>query len=81
MNQIVIVAPMDGSPAQKAGLKTGRRYSQGQRRGCRGLPLEQVVTRILGRPGNAGQIDYPQPEHRRCQRCRPYSDPDHSSVA
>ena len=50
-NQIVIVAPMDGSPAQKAGLKPGDVILKVNGEDVGGLPLEQVVTRILGPPG------------------------------
>jgi carboxyl-terminal processing protease len=50
-NQIVIVAPMDGSPAQRAGLRPGDIILKVDGEGVGGLPLEQVVPRILGTPG------------------------------
>jgi carboxyl-terminal processing protease len=50
-NQIVIVAPIDDSPAQKAGLKPGDIILKVDGEDVGGLPLEQVVPRILGTPG------------------------------
>jgi len=51
-NQLVIVAPIDDSPAQRAGLKSGDVILKvnGERVG--GLPLEQAVGLILGTPGS-----------------------------
>jgi carboxyl-terminal processing protease len=50
-NQVVIVAPIDNSPAQKVGLKPGDIILKVNGEDVGGLPLEQVVTRILGPPG------------------------------
>jgi carboxyl-terminal processing protease len=50
-NQIVIVAPIDDSPAQKAGLKPGDIILKVNGEDVGGLLLEQVVPRILGPPG------------------------------
>jgi carboxyl-terminal processing protease len=47
-NQVVIVAPLDGSPAQQAGLKPGDIILKVDGEPVGGLPLDQVVARILG---------------------------------
>ena len=51
-NQIVIVSPLDGSPAQKAGLKPGDVILKVNDQDISGLPLEQAVGLILGPPGS-----------------------------
>jgi carboxyl-terminal processing protease len=50
-NQLVIVAPMDDSPAQRAGLRPGDIILKVDEQDVGGLPLEQVVPLILGPPG------------------------------
>ena len=50
-NQLVIVAPMDDSPAQRAGLKPGDIILKVDGEEVSGLPLDQVVGRILGPAG------------------------------
>ncbi|HUI44469.1 MAG TPA: S41 family peptidase [Nitrospirota bacterium] len=49
--QLVIVAPMDGSPAQKAGLRSGDVIKKVDSRNVEGLPLPQVIAIIKGPPG------------------------------
>jgi carboxyl-terminal processing protease len=49
--QLVIVAPIDGSPAQQAGLKPGDIILKVDDRDVSGLPLDQAVERILGPAG------------------------------
>jgi carboxyl-terminal processing protease len=49
--QVVIVAPFDGSPAQQAGLHAGDAILKVGGADVSGLPLEQVVGRILGPAG------------------------------
>jgi carboxyl-terminal processing protease len=48
---VIIVAPLDGSPAQKAGLRPGEIILKVDGRGTAGLSLLQVVKRISGPPG------------------------------
>jgi len=49
--QLAIVAPIDGSPAQKAGLKPGDIILKVDDQDISGLPLDQAVERILGPAG------------------------------
>ncbi|HEV2426498.1 MAG TPA: S41 family peptidase [Terriglobia bacterium] len=49
--RVVIVAPLDGSPAQRAGLKPGDIILQVNGRNIAGRPLEQVIAEILGPAG------------------------------
>ncbi len=49
----VIVAPFDGSPAQKAGLRAGDAILKVNGDDVSGLPLDQVVGRILGPAGTS----------------------------
>jgi carboxyl-terminal processing protease len=49
--RIVIQAPMDGSPAQRAGLRPGDVILRVDGQNVTDLPLDQVVARILGPAG------------------------------
>jgi carboxyl-terminal processing protease len=49
--QVVIVAPIDGSPAQKAGLRSGGIILKVNGEDVRGLTLVQVVDKVLGPAG------------------------------
>jgi len=48
---VVVVAPMDGSPAQQAGLRPGDVIMKVDGENVAGLPLDQVVGRIMGPAG------------------------------
>lgn len=50
---VVIVAPFDGSPAQKAGLHAGDAILKVNGEDVSGLPLDQAVGRILGQAGSS----------------------------
>ena len=50
--QLVIVAPIDGSPAQRAGLKAGDIILKVDGKEVTGLPLNQAVELILGAAGS-----------------------------
>jgi len=54
--QVVIVAPIDGSPAQKAKLKPGDIIQKVDGKDVNGLPLDQVVDLILGPAGSAVKL-------------------------
>jgi carboxyl-terminal processing protease len=64
-NQVVIVAPMDGSPAQRAGLKPGDIILKVNGEDVSGLPLEQVVNRILGPPRSTVKLTLLKPNTER----------------
>ncbi len=64
-NQVVIVAPLDDSPAQKAGLKPGDVILKVDDQEVGGLPLEQVVSRILGPPGTTVKLTILNPKSER----------------
>jgi carboxyl-terminal processing protease len=61
-SQIVIVAPIDNSPAQRAGLRPGDIILNVNGEDVGGLPLEQVVTRILGPPGTLVKLTILNPK-------------------
>jgi carboxyl-terminal processing protease len=50
---VVIVAPMDGSPAQQAGLHPGDVILKVDGEDVTGMPIDQVVSRILGPAGTS----------------------------
>jgi carboxyl-terminal processing protease len=52
-DQLVIVAPLDDSPAQKAGLKAGEIILKVNGEEVSNLPLEKVVARIMGQAGSS----------------------------
>ena len=60
-NQIIIVTPMDGSPAQKAGLKPGDVILKVDGEEVAGQPLEQAVSRILGPAGTKVRLTVQSP--------------------
>jgi len=49
--RVVIVAPIDGSPAQRAGLQPGDVILEVNGEDIAGLPLDEAVNRILGPAG------------------------------
>ena len=51
--QIIIVAPLDGSPAQKAGIKPGDAILKVNEQSVSGWSLNQVVEKIRGPKGSA----------------------------
>ena len=59
---VVIVAPMDGSPAQQAGLHPGDIILKVNSENVAGLPIDQVVSRILGPAGTSVALTILTPE-------------------
>lgn len=59
---VVIVAPMDDSPAQKSGLKPGEIIIKVNGEDITGLPLPQVVKRISGPAGTTVTLTVLNPE-------------------
>jgi carboxyl-terminal processing protease len=59
---VVIVAPIDGSPAQKAGLKPGDIIEKVNGKSTAGLPLDQVVSQVLGPAGTQVTITILDPQ-------------------
>jgi carboxyl-terminal processing protease len=60
--RVVIVAPFDGSPAQKAGLRPGEIILQVDGTDTAGLPLDRVVGRITGKPGTSVTLTILNPD-------------------
>ena len=60
--QLVIVAPIDGSPAQQAGLKPGDIILKVDEKEVSGLPLDQAVDRILGPAGTRVKLTILNPK-------------------
>ena len=53
---ITIIAPIEGSPADRAGILPGDRIIAIDGRGARGEPLEKLVRKLRGTPGSKVQI-------------------------
>ncbi len=51
-NQVIVVAPIDGSPAQKAGIRPGDIIVDVDGKDITGLSLQEVVQRIMGPAGS-----------------------------
>jgi carboxyl-terminal processing protease len=59
---VVIVAPMDGSPAQQAGLQPGDVILKVDGENVAGLPIDQVVGRIVGPAGTSVTLNILTPD-------------------
>jgi carboxyl-terminal processing protease len=64
-HQTVVVAPIDGSPAQLAGVRAGDVILQVDGRPTTGLSLDQVSTRIAGDAGQSVQLTVVNPKDNR----------------
>lgn len=61
-DHVVILAPMDGSPAQKAGLKPGDIIQKVNGEDMTGLTVEQVVDKVLGPAGTSVTLTIVDPQ-------------------
>jgi carboxyl-terminal processing protease len=64
-HQTVIVAPIDGSPAQLAGVRAGDVILQVNGRSTTGMSLDQVSTRISGDAGQSVELTVVNPRDNR----------------
>ncbi len=60
--QVVIVAAMDGSPAQAAGVKAGDIFVKVDGVDVTGLPINDVVSKVLGPAGTNVTITFQDPQ-------------------
>jgi carboxyl-terminal processing protease len=65
--EIVIVAPLDNSPAQRAGLRAGDVILKVDGQDVSDWPLSRVVERITGRPGTQVKLTILEPRTGRTQ--------------
>jgi carboxyl-terminal processing protease len=59
---VTIVAPIEGSPAQKAGLRSGDVILQVDEKDVVGLPIDEVIKRIQGPPGTTVSLTILSPK-------------------
>jgi carboxyl-terminal processing protease len=59
---VVVVAPLDGSPAQQAGVKPGYIFINVDGKDVTGLSLQEVVNMVLGPAGSSVQITFQDPQ-------------------
>jgi carboxyl-terminal processing protease len=67
---LVIVAPLDGSPAQKAGLQSNDMILKVNGQDVTGLPLDQVVESIAGKEGTPVNLTILNPATGRLREVR-----------
>ena len=75
--QLVVVAPIDGSPAQRAGLKPGDIILKVDGNEVIGLPLNQAVDLILGPAGTSVKLSILDERSGRTKRRFPGPRPRH----
>jgi carboxyl-terminal processing protease len=63
--QVVVVAPIDGSPAQRAGLRPGDIILKVSGQSVSGWPIGQVVEKVTGRPGTSVTLTIEEPHSHR----------------
>ena len=59
---VVIIAPIEGSPAQKAGLQSGDVILKVDEKDVVGLPLDEIIRKITGNPGTVVSLTVLSPK-------------------
>jgi carboxyl-terminal processing protease len=59
---VVIIAPIEGSPAQRAGLQSGDVILKVDEKDVVGLPLDEIIKKITGKPGTAVSLTILSPK-------------------
>jgi carboxyl-terminal processing protease len=59
--QVVVVAPLDGSPAQRAGVRPGDIILEVAGKGISGLPIGEIITRVSGPAGTPVKLTLLEP--------------------
>ena len=61
-NRLIIVTPLDDSPAQKAGIRPGDLIIEIEKEDTSGITLEEAVTKIRGESGTSIALTFLRPE-------------------
>lgn len=57
-HRTVVIAPIEGSPADKAGIQSGDEILEVDSKPIKGVPLEQIVRQIRGEVGSVVKVTY-----------------------
>ncbi|MBX6343089.1 MAG: S41 family peptidase, partial [Thermomicrobiaceae bacterium] len=60
-DQVVVVAPIDGSPAEQAGVRAGDVLVQVNGQSVEGMPLDQVIQMVRGPEGSTVNLVFQRP--------------------
>jgi carboxyl-terminal processing protease len=60
--RVVVVAPIDGSPAQRAGLHPGDIILKVSGQAVTGMPIGKVVEKVSGKPGTSVHLTIQEPK-------------------
>ncbi|MET0594655.1 MAG: S41 family peptidase, partial [Polyangiaceae bacterium] len=60
---ITVIAPIEGTPAERAGIRSGDRIVSVDAQSSRGEPIERLVRRLRGAPGSRVQIGVRRPNN------------------
>jgi carboxyl-terminal processing protease len=62
-DRVIVIAPIEGSPADRAGIKPGDRILAVAGDSTRGAPFEQLMRRMRGQPGTTVEVVVITPGH------------------